>query len=156
MAAQPVPSLCFICSALMRPGMAGTGALIGASTTNATGVATQNFAFTLPGNYTVVSAVSQADGTQYGLSNASISQVLVLDQTTLTMTQVRFLSSLLLLNDGRVLQGTAQGRPAGCAGAHPCFAQTFIASNHIPQTARECCAALLARSCSREVEVRDA
>lgn len=69
--------------------MAGTGALIGTATTNTTGVATQSFAFTLPGNYTIVSAVSQADGTQYGLANASLAQALVLDQTTLTLTQVR-------------------------------------------------------------------
>ena len=74
---------------LRRPGAAATGALIGTATTNATGVATQSFAFTLPGNYTIVSAVSQADGTQYGLANASLAQVLVLDQTTLTLTQVR-------------------------------------------------------------------
>ncbi len=48
----------------------------------------QPFAFTLPGNYTIVSNVSQADTTQYGLSSASVGQVLVLDQTTLTLTQV--------------------------------------------------------------------
>ena len=77
------------CCALRWPGGAGTGALIGAATTNTTGVATQSFAFTLPGNYTIVSGVSQADGTQYGLANASLAQVLVLDQTTLTLTQVR-------------------------------------------------------------------
>ena len=75
--------------ALTRPGAAATGALIGTATTNATGVATQSFAFTLPGNYTIVSGVSQADGTQYGLANASLAQVLVLDQTTLTLGQVR-------------------------------------------------------------------
>lgn len=67
---------------------AGTGALIGAATTNSSGVATQPFAFTLPGNYTIVSNVSQADTTQYGLSSASVGQVLVLDQTTLTLNQV--------------------------------------------------------------------
>lgn len=81
--------MCFSCCALRRPGAAATGALIGTATTNATGVATQSFAFTLPGNYTIVAAVSQADGTQYGLANASLAQVLVLDQTTLTLAQVR-------------------------------------------------------------------
>ncbi|KAK9839697.1 hypothetical protein WJX81_006899 [Elliptochloris bilobata] len=65
----------------------GTGAIIGTATTNSTGVAAQPFAFTLPGNYTIVSNVSQADGTQYGLASASIPQVLVLDQTTLSLSQ---------------------------------------------------------------------
>ena len=67
--------------ALTRPGAAATGALIGTATTNATRRGEQSFAFTLPGNYTIVSGVSQADGTQYGLANASLAQVLVLDQT---------------------------------------------------------------------------
>ncbi len=68
---------------------AGTGAIIGTATTNSSGVATQPFAFTLPGNYTLVANVSQADSTQYGLSSASVSPVFVLDQTSMTLTQVR-------------------------------------------------------------------
>ena len=53
--------------------------------TNSSGVATQPFTFTLPGNYTVVANVSQADTTQYGLASTQ-TQTYVLDQTTITLT----------------------------------------------------------------------
>jgi len=90
---------------------AGTGAIIGTATTNSSGVATQPFAFTLPGNYTLVANVSQADSTQYGLSTASVSPVFVLDQTSMTLTQVRptgFLNPL-----ARICDPGVGGAPAG-------------------------------------------
>ena len=62
-----------------------SGALIGTKVTNASGTATQPFTFTLPGNYTVVANVSQADTSQYGLA-ATTTQAYVLDQTTITLT----------------------------------------------------------------------
>ena len=62
-----------------------TGAVIGTKVTNSSGVATQPFTFTLPGNYTVVANVSQADTMQYGLA-ATQSQTYVLDQTQITLT----------------------------------------------------------------------
>ena len=92
---------------------AGTGAIIGTATTNSSGVATQPFAFTLPGNYTLVANVSQADSTQYGLSTASVSPVFVLDQTSMTLTQVR---------PARVCDPACQGvgpRRRACQGSRP-------------------------------------
>ena len=62
-----------------------TGALIGTEVTNASGVATQPFQFTLPGNYTIVANVSQSDTTQYGLASTQ-TQTYVLDQTQITET----------------------------------------------------------------------
>ncbi|KAK9839695.1 hypothetical protein WJX81_006711 [Elliptochloris bilobata] len=62
-----------------------SGALIGTKVTNASGTATQPFTFTLPGNYTIVANVSQADTTQYGLATTN-TQTYVLDQTQITLT----------------------------------------------------------------------
>jgi len=58
--------------------------VIGTEVTNASGVATQPFTFTLPGNYTIVANVSNSDTTQYGIASTS-TQTYVLDQSTLTL-----------------------------------------------------------------------
>ena len=61
-----------------------SGAVIGTEVTNASGVATQPFTFTLPGNYTIIANVSNSDTTQYGIASTS-TQTYVLDQSTLTL-----------------------------------------------------------------------